>query len=149
MDDYVVQNSEHGRGVFVTRDMPAGAVLLRYDGERKSVASLPQNAPRTHMLRLRGTDDVIDGLDLADNLFKCARTGLWKPLEPERFCWSYGALANAATTEGEANARLVFLTNDTTKASAAAAKLFAPIPFLVAKRKVVAGEEVLWHYAWQ
>ena len=100
------------------------------------------------MLRLRdGTDIVVDGLELAEGLHKCKRTGTWRPLEPELFRWSYAALANAAKSEKEANARMVFLPND--NGSAAAAKLLPPVPFLIASKPLRAGEEVRWFYKWR
>jgi len=147
-----------GRGLFLSaRGVRSGAFLCRYSGAVRDVASLPaaETAPRTHMLRLRGSSRIVDGLPLASRLVRRSG-GEWAPAsaESDDWCCGYAALANAARSEAGANARMIFLPDDTAWRAAlpegergrslprALAQLLPTAAFLVAKRDLQPLEEI-------
>jgi hypothetical protein len=115
---YCVLDAKHGRGLFAKQGFAAGAFIARYSGEPLNTRTLPpaEQRPRTHMLRVPGTHDIIDGRPLADRLVRC-RGGrgkaAWQPADSADLCQGYASLANAAPTDLGANVRMVFLPDDT------------------------------------
>lgn len=121
---------------------------------------LPSELPRTHMLRVKGSDDILDGLPLAQRLVR-ARGGEWVPADEADACEGYGSLANSAP-KAKANARIVFLPDDSAWRREYAAKhegvatpaslprcLAGMLPkaaYLVATRTLQPLEQVCWSY---
>jgi len=163
-EQYCVKASRHGRGLFLTQGVKAGGFIARYSGVTRTIRTLPDVAllPRTHMMRVRGSHDIIDGRPLSDRLSKRS-SGIWLPVDPAELRQGYAALANASATEADANAKMVFLPDDSLAgvrpdgydAAVAPLKLKRDLvnllprsAFLVAKRDIAAFEEVKWHYQW-
>lgn len=145
-----------GRGLFLTRDVPAGAVITEYAGADGSIPAAGQSVDRsatTHMLRVPDESRVIDGLLVAAALCVDARTDTWRI--PSVWRRSLGALANAAHYRRDANAKLVWVHDDRALPAPAAAtgmprdvwNVLPKAAFLVATRPLAAGDEVLWWYA--
>jgi hypothetical protein len=157
--EYTIKDAQYGRGLFVAgKPLPAGALIAAYGGELQNARALPAGTPHTHVLRLQGTDDAVNGLTVANGLVRGA-DGVWRPASAADARAGYASLANAARTEKEANAKMVFVRNFGAAAVAAAdgsvqvraagralADLLPPGAYLMAKRPLVAHEEVLWHY---
>lgn len=148
-----------GRGLFVTAAMPAGAVITEYAGSDAAIVPHKRRDPVSHMLRVPGEARVIDGWAAAQVLTFEPESAQWRP--PPAWQCGLGALANAAARRADANAVLVWAPDDRAAAAAAAGAaapvmqriprdVWAVLPraaFLVARRSLVAGEEVLWWYA--
>jgi hypothetical protein len=152
VEDEVRDAGEHGRGLFVIKALGAGSIIARYDGVAHDSRTVPEGAPRTHMLRLRNCDQIMDGLPLASGLQKRPDGTYW-PVRPAEESCGYASLANSAPTEREANAKLVFLKSYAlpgaprpARRNRDLAELLPPGAFLVAKRLLKPGEEVLWRY---
>lgn len=166
---YCVLDAKHGRGLFAKQGFAAGAFIARYSGEPLNTRTLPpaEQRPRTHMLRVPGTHDIIDGRPLADRLVRC-RGGrgkaAWQPADSADLCQGYASLANAAPTDLGANVRMVFLPDDTAlpgvrpagyDAASAPERLKRDLvdllprgAYLVAKRDLPPNTEIMWHYQW-
>lgn len=162
-EQYFVKDSKHGRGLFLLRGAKQGAYIARYSGVRRTTSTLPpaEQLPRTHMLRVRGSDDVLDGRPLADGLVKLKGSKQWTPSNPEDADQGYASLANSVASEAKANARIVFLPDDTApgvrkpdydaaaapqRLNRALAELLPRGAYLVAKRDIAPFEEVVWRY---
>ena len=151
--EYEVRDAgEHGRGLFVIKALPAGSIIARYDGVAHDSRTVPEGAARTHMLRLRNCDQIMDGLPLASGLQRRPDGTYW-PARPAEAVCGYASLANSVPTEREANAKLVFLKSyalpgapKPVRRNRDLAELLPPGAFLVAKRLLKPGEEVLWRY---
>ncbi len=154
--DFHVRNAgECGRGLFVARAFPAGAFITPYGGKLYTVTTLPPGAPKSHMLRVPGTHQVIDGRALADDLGYLAPFRYWLPKTPAHRLSGYASLSNAVDTPAQANAQMEYLDDDTAEApgggalSREARALRPKIAFLVAKRDLLPGEEVRHFYKWK
>ena len=151
--EYEVRDAgAHGRGLFVIKELPAGSVIARYDGVAHDSRTVPEGAARTHMLRLRNCDQIMEGLPLASGLQRREDGTYWPARAAEATC-VYASLANSVPTEREANAKLVFLKSyalpgapPPARRNRDLAELLPPGAFLVAKRLLKPGEEVLWRY---
>jgi hypothetical protein len=151
--EYEVRDAgAHGRGLFVTKALAAGSVIARYEGVAHDSRTVPEGAARTHMLRLRDCDQIMDGLPLARGLRRRPDGSYWPEREAEAGS-GYASLANSAPTEREANAKLVFIKSyalpgapPPLRRNRDVAALLPPGAFLVAKRMLKPGEEVLWRY---
>jgi hypothetical protein len=157
---YCIRETERGRAlVLKERGAAKGAILARYSGEQLNVRTLSKELIRTHMLRIIGTDVILDGLPLAQRLVR-QRGGEWLPADPADVSLGYASLANSAPAL-QANARMIFLPDDTIQGcrpdgyDAAAAPSRLPrcraevLPraaYLVATRALQPLEEILWPY---
>ena len=166
----LVRDGPLGRGLFVgAEELPAHTVLARYGGARGTARTLPPGHVGTHTLRLAGSEATVDGRPLADALVRSPGRSTWLPppcAAPD--LKAYGALANAAATEKGANAKLVVLPDTTSVGGGDVKRALADVlpkevrrrgrvgvccvthaatqAFLVAKRALAPGEEVLWRY---
>jgi hypothetical protein len=168
--EYVIRDAgEWGRGLFVAAPLRKGALIARYDGVLHTTRTLPPGAPRTHMLRLKDSDFVLDGRPLADGLLR-GRDGAWRPANDGDARMGYASLANSSMdTAKSPNARMVFRLDYGVAATApvggdgaarpsgalapaarrpnhALASLLPQGAFLVANKDLAPGAEVLWHY---
>lgn len=168
-EQYMVLDAKFGRGLFLKQGVKAGALIARYSGERLTTRTLPpaEERPRTHMLRVPGSHDIIDGRPLADRLAR-SRPGrgkaVWTPGQAADLYHGYASLANAAGTEGKANVRMLFVPDDLAvegvrpagyDAAAAPVRLHRDLvdllprgAYLVAKTDLPPNTEILWHYQW-
>lgn len=145
LDHYQVRIGQDGiRGLFARTSIAENTYLARYDGAPLMETDVG-DMTESHMLRVPGSSLIIDAKPLADCLVYDKERDLCLPGHPDLYKYSYAGLANAADTENEANARMVFCVNDYLEAKEQR-DLSPPVAFLVAKRALEPGEEVLWHY---
>jgi hypothetical protein len=167
--DYFISDATHGRGLFAARHFRTGALVARFTGDTHCASSLPDGLPCTHMLRLPGSDDVVDGRRLADALVReplessGPRGGprSWRPRRKADLTEGYACMANAAPTHRAANTAVLFVIDDMADgvrpagydAAAApaplcaeAARVLPKAAYLVARRDLRPGEEVTWFY---
>jgi hypothetical protein len=126
--DYFISDAQHGRGLFAARHFRAGALVARFTGDVYCASSLPDGLACTHMLRLPGSDDVVDGRRLADALVRepaqggggrgggrgggAARPRCWRPRRKADLSAGYACMANASATHRAASTAVLFVIDD-------------------------------------
>ncbi len=151
--DYEIRDSKYGKGLFVKRAFAQGEFIARYDGTVLNAASVPKGLPRSHMMRVPGSDHIVDGYKLAYWLLR-QRGGTYQPLNPCHASRSYGALVNSADESHQVNARWRYLLDDSPDRRTGLAPdravmdLRPRVAFFEAKRALKPGEEVLAQYKW-
>ena len=93
------------QGLFTHRTLLKGDVITEYDGPRAAAAAMQQ---RTHLLRIRGSDVVIDGAPISRCLTYDPQSQLYWPHSVADFDRGYGALADSSRGHGRANAVLLW-----------------------------------------
>ena len=157
--DYEIKNvPECGRGLFAVRKFAGGALVARYGGTLRHVRCLPEDLPRTHLLRIPDSDNLIDGRPLADGLQVSGCGRVWLPQDAADAGKGYASIANSAEGGRGANARMVFLVDDAgvrppeydahegKRLCQGLAGILPRAAYLVALRDIEAGEEIRWAY---
>jgi len=165
---YCVRDAQgRGRGLFLSsQGAQKGSFLARYGGVDRDTRTLPpaSEVPRTHMLRVPGSQQILDGRPVAEALVRARDgTGTWVPTDAAGMREGYGSLANSASRL-KANAKMVFVVDDLVEgvrpqgysALTAPAKLHRDLAnllpraaYLVALRPLQPLEEIVWHYQWR
>ena len=165
---YCIRDAQgRGRGLFLcARGAQKGSFLARYGGVDRDTRTLPpaSELPRTHMLRVPGSQQILDGRPVAEALVRARDgTGTWVPTDAAGAGEGYGSLANSASRL-KANAKMVFVVDDLVEgvrpqgynALSAPAKLHRDLAnllpraaYLVALRPLQPLEEIVWHYQWR
>ena len=159
---YFIKDATHGRGLFAARRFAAGAVIARFTGDMLHAATLPASRPATHMLRLPGTDAIIDGRRLSRALVRVPNSadGEWVPPPNANPDEGYACMANASGSKITATAMVAFLVDDTGKGvrpqgydparprplCRVAQRVLPQAAYLIARRDLRAGEEIKWFY---
>jgi len=169
-NDYVIKDAGGskllGRALFAARPLAAGELIARFSGEILHSESIPQWRSSSHMLRLPGSDLVVDGRKLAKALVRVPGKPLasWKPSGKGKWgnpALGFACMANSAPKQ-VATATVRFICDDTgpgvrpagfvptaegcPRLNAEAERVLPRAAYLVARRNMRAGEEITWHY---
>lgn len=145
----ICDTKTEGKGLFVTRKVPRGTVLTEYGGATIHVVMQLMDAEKrasvTHVARESrgGCDRAIDGWCVSAAAVSDGDKGYLVPRALER---TLGAIANAANTNEQLTADLVWFDDDTTTTKPESMKVQPKAAFLVATRDLDEGTEVRWSY---
>lgn len=152
--DYYIKKSKYGKGVFARHEFETGEILMPYDGDLLKDEEIGTRK-RTHLLRVKESDYVIDGLPLSKDLRLDMQSQEYWPQTVDNFFVGFGALCNSAN-QLHSNAVMKWLYNDRGRRPESYnpqdqtffknQSLFPKQPYLVAKRPIDAHEEILWTY---
>jgi len=136
-------NPEAGLGLFAAQDIARGQIITEYCGDiisRKAIGTIP----RTHMLRIKETDLIINGRPIAFNIMRDMpdKNGCYAFYSPSNHHIGLGALANSSK-EGK-NCEIIFL-KDWDLPNAVRALMPNQV-FLRAAQEIKAGDEIMWDY---
>jgi hypothetical protein len=147
--DFYIARSKYGKGLFAARDIMAGEIITRYDGDLIHDSDIG-NRTRTHMLRVPGFDYIWDGYPISRSLRFDRTTKLFTADDEEV---GFGAIANSSK---HGNARIKWFYNDLvgrpssydpySQKNFPSKNVRPKVPFLVASKEIQAGREILWKY---
>ena len=147
--EFVVSMTKYGKGLFAARDIERGEIITQYSGQLLHDADLGER-PRTHMLRVPGTDYIWDGYAVSRSLHYDRRT---RKFIPDDATVGFGAIANSSR---RGNATIKWYYNDIdgrpptydprSQTNFPARHLRPKVPFLVASKTILSGQEIVWKY---
>ena len=155
--DLYIAKSEFGKGLFANRAFAVGSVLCAYDGALITTSQANDGRAQTHMLRLKDTDLVVDGLPLSRRLRFDRVAQRFFPEFVEDWDQGWACIANSSAG-GVSNAKLVQVRDDRhnreegydplTQANLppSITNQMLPRAFLVASRPIEKHDEILWYY---
>jgi len=153
---YYIAKSTHGKGLFANRNLAVGEVICAYDGALITTSQANDGRPQTHMLRLKDTDFVVDGIGMSRRIrYDRLAERYW----PEYFeDWDQGWACMSRSSAGDlSNATMIQVRDDRhnreqdydellqSKLPPSITNQMLPRGFLVAARPIAADEEILWY----
>lgn len=155
-----------GRALYAARPLAAGTIIAKFSGEVLHSSEV-QTSRRcaSHMLRIPGSDLIVDGRPVANSLVRVPREpACWQPSRQGRWAHvdvSYACMANS-TPKHIATAEVRFVCDDTgagvrpdgfvptpgnaVRLCVEAERVLPRAAYLVTRRNLRAGEEITWHY---
>lgn len=154
---YYIGKSQYEKGLFANKALDVGDVICAYDGTLLTSSEATDGRPQTHMLRLRDTDFVMDGLPLSRRLrWERSSKRFWPEYVED---WEQGFACIANSSAGSvSNAKLVQVRDDRhnredgydpkTQANLppSITNQMLPRAYLVVSRPTAKDEEILWYY---
>jgi hypothetical protein len=136
----LVQDSPIGGvGLFAATDIPANTIVTEYKGDVKYRTDVAKGRKAAHVVRLHGHPWAIDGGPLAAAIRDFGGHGYWVP---PTYRAGVGALANADGVRPNVKLTLLRVRGRSPEEES----ILTPRAFLMTKKDVKAGDELLWRY---
>jgi len=157
-EGYVLKDSDHGVGLFSKKVFCKNEIICAYDGQRIHRSDIG-NRNTSHMLSIKDSDDIIDGLPFRRDLKKDYASGLYWPEDLNLYFVGWAFMANSSRNSCKnSNAYIDYIIDDSsiriqnynpfepTKISNNLKNVLPKKPYLFAKETILIDEEILWDY---
>jgi hypothetical protein len=136
----LVQDSPIGGvGLFAATDIPAKTIVTEYKGDVKYRTDVATGRKAAHVVRLKGHPWAIDGGPLAAAIRDFGDPGYWVP---PTYRAGLGALANSDVVRPNVKLTLLRVRGRSPEEES----ILTPRAFLMTKKDVKAGDELMWRY---
>ncbi len=155
--DYYIAKSEYGKGLFARHTIEESEIICAYDGDLiQDTRSQMGSRKRTHLLRVKDSEYIIDGYPMSTRLkFDKTDQKYW-PEDIDEYYKGWGAIANSSLKGKNSNAKMIWLYNDRgrrpegyniqAQTTFPGRNIIPKQPYLIANKRILAGEEILWKY---
>lgn len=154
---YYLAKAEYGSGLFAAKNLEIGQVICPYDGALLSTSQANDGRAQTHMIRLKDTDLVVDGLPMSRRLkYNRVQKRYWPEFIED---WDQGWACMANSSAGAvSNSKMIQVRDDRdhrqdsydpllqTALPPRITNQMNPRAYLVASKPIAAHEEILWYY---
>jgi len=160
-DGYLLKDSEIGGiGLFANKNFEKEEIICRYDGVKRHRADINEDIVTSHLLSIKDSDLLLDGLPMRKELIKCCKSNCYWPTDIDLYFQGWACMANSSRgmVNITPNAKMEYFVDDgkvrienynpSTQARIpnGLKHVLGKIPYLVAKRAILKGEEILWDY---